>query len=124
MKVTRVIDADTIGVEMVVRLAGIYAPEKDTPEGGEAMRYVTALLPEGTNVDVRWYFPEARYNRPAADIIIKSGPSKGKDLGDILVAQGKASRGVRPKTARVQDITEKMLDLAHEYRKLVEEEED
>jgi endonuclease YncB( thermonuclease family) len=80
---------------MHVRLAGVYAPEKNTPEGVQAQKFTEDTV-LGKDVEVRWYFPEAMYNRPVADIVVKKS---GVNLGDEIVNAGLATRGPRPRPA-------------------------
>lgn len=105
----RVIDGDTVvvvidvGLEMskreTVRLAGLNAPEADTPAGQAAASAVRAwFAEESSTVTIRTHKPDPRdkFGRYLAEIVSRSG----RCLNDDLVAAGHAvrwtGRGARP----------------------------
>ncbi len=83
--VTRIYDADTITVDLdmglriwqkgiSVRLAGLNAPELNTPEGQVARNAVQQLLPLGTTVGIISHKFE-KYGRLLGVIILEDGGS-------------------------------------------------
>lgn len=92
--VDRVVDADTIDVTLDLgwriffavrlRVAGIDAPERYTPEGREAMAFVLQMMPVGTSVVIRSYKPD-KYGRALADIQVGD-----VDLATHLIGAGHA----------------------------------
>lgn len=92
--VLRVVDGDTVWVDVVVeaardigfrirrgetrreidlRLEGINAPEKRTPAGPAATAALAELLPAGSQVTVITYQDPAVYNRYTATVITADG---------------------------------------------------
>lgn len=94
--VLRVIDADTLDVEvdvgfrmfarMPLRLYGCNAPERYTQEGAEASNYVTSLLGKiPCPVIVETVKPIDKYGRYLANVFIGD-----IDLGQELISSGHA----------------------------------
>lgn len=55
-------------VELVARLYGVNCPERNTPEGKEAIEFVRAQYPDGIVVDVVPVKANDKYGRLLADI--------------------------------------------------------
>ncbi len=102
-KVERVVDADTIDVELDLgmrvairtrlRVAGIDAPEVSTPEGKEARAFVLALLDPKLagyrRVVVTTHKPD-KYGRALADVTYVDDTGWRMDLADVLLEHGYA----------------------------------
>lgn len=94
--VRRVVDADTVEVMVdlgfstyrveTLRLAGVDAPERFTPEGIRATGYVQGLLPVGRDVVVQTVKGgNEKYGRYLANIVIDS-----QSLSALLLKNGHA----------------------------------
>jgi len=105
--ITRIVDGDTIDLDVDlgfhvhmgqrVRLAGINAPEKNTPAGKGAITYLAILLPIGTPVTIRSIKPPKaeKFGRWLADVTLPSGASISENLlatGHALAWDGKGTR--------------------------------
>lgn len=102
-KVERVVDADTIVVELDLgmriyfrtrlRIAGIDAPELSTPEGKEARAFVAALFDprvvDYRKVVVATHKPD-KYGRALADVTYLDDQGWRMDLANVLLEQGYA----------------------------------
>lgn len=97
-RVLRVIDADTYDVEvdagfrvfarMPLRLAGVDAPERGTPDGERATALIRDTLgPLPVDVVVQTYKPTDSFGRYLAKVFL---PADGLELGDHLIAHGLA----------------------------------
>lgn len=103
--VVRVIDGDTIVVDLDlgwrvyrnaehVRIAGINAPERGTPEGDAATGYARALLNVGDAVRVV-SSAKPSFERTVGSIKMLEGVYLGRDFGEVMVAAGHA-KDVQP----------------------------
>lgn len=102
-KVERVVDADTIDVELDLgmrvyfrtrlRVAHIDAPEVSTQEGKDARAFVAGLLDPGLatyrRVVVATHKPD-KYGRALADVTYIDDDGWRQDLADILLELGYA----------------------------------
>lgn len=98
-RLVRIIDADSLVADvdlgfdnwehdMHVRLAGIDAPEKWTPEGKAALAFVRTVLFPGDRIRItsEVYNPEDKYGRCLATVEL----ADGLVLNDILLEAGHA----------------------------------
>lgn len=105
--VVRVIDADTLVFNLdlglrssrveTVRLYGLNAPEKNTPKGRDAKRFVEGMLSGVESVLVRTHRDQQeKYGRWLAEVVLASGA----ELGALLIEAGHAvpwdGKGKRP----------------------------
>lgn len=108
-EIIRVIDGDTIDVRLTLadvdvgfdihlteyfniklRLAGINAPEKNTPEGKTAKTYLSSMLPPGTKCAVTTIKDKTeKYGRYLAWVFIPEGTT-WKCVNDSLLTDGMA----------------------------------
>lgn len=97
--VIRLLDADTLEVRLdlgrystkilaqpIVRLAGLYAPERREPGGPEALAHLGLLAPVGAPVVVQTRKPDPRdpYGRVVADV----WNADGAHLATAMIAAG------------------------------------
>lgn len=99
-RIVRVVDGDTIDLDVDLgfrltsrqrlRVLGINAPEKSTPEGVEAARFAADLLPVGTAILVETDRPDPRdkYGRFLATFDLPDG----QDFAETMVLGGHAVR--------------------------------
>lgn len=98
-KVVRVVDADTINMELDLgwrmkytvscRIAGCNAPELSTEEGQEAKRWATGALPPGTAVMFVSHSLD-KYGRPLGSITMSTEQGETFDYASELMAAGHA----------------------------------
>lgn len=91
----RLIDADTaefniqlgfyINFKAKIRLIGINAPEKNTPEGRAALEWLRSTLPEGHEVVIDVYKAPEKYGRWMGIVIYN-----GVNINQELVKSGHA----------------------------------
>ncbi|MEM4383324.1 MAG: thermonuclease family protein [Candidatus Caldarchaeum sp.] len=92
--VLKVVDGDTLDVGLIipirVRLAGVDAPEVRTEKGANAKKFVEKVL-EGAKIgEVRMVMVgKDKYGRVLGTIEVR-----GKDLGEMLLEEGMASKPV------------------------------
>lgn len=111
-EIIRVVDGDTVDVRLLLieqdlgfdiriaqhhhiklRLAGINAPEKNTPEGLASKAFLSELLPVGTQCTVSTFKDRTeKYGRYLALIWLPptQGETRYKCLNDVLVENGMA----------------------------------
>ena len=97
--VAKVVDGDTLDVlldlgfginyKIRVRLAGINAPEKSTPEGTAASVYLYDQLPAGLPVVVTTHKSKDMYGRYIADIT-KTVLDEQININKLMVSSGNA----------------------------------
>ena len=91
--VERIVDGDTvellvdlgfkIRVSWVIRLAGINAPEKNTPEGKDALTYLASLIPPGTGITLHSIKDhQEKYGRYLGVLV----DARGQDINYLMVA--------------------------------------
>jgi endonuclease YncB( thermonuclease family) len=93
--VLRVVDADTLWLRLDLgwriyrdencRIAGIDAPEKNTPEGRAAHRHAETLAPAGTAVTFASRVLD-RYGRSLGAVTLPDG----RDFAAVMLADGHA----------------------------------
>ena len=95
-EVERIVDADTVDLRvdlgfkvyqrMRVRLEGIDAPERFTPEGKVATAWLTEKIPPGTHITIKTNKDKSgKYGRYLATLVLE-----GEDLNKALVDSGNA----------------------------------
>lgn len=94
-QVTKVIDADTIVVkvcgEFHIRLLGVYAPEKNTPEGMAGKIFLESLVKD-KSVGLEIPFPKGLTSCMSFDRVLAKVNLEGKDLADHLVENNMGKR--------------------------------
>ena len=93
MRVVRVVDPDTVDVEVRVRLAGVYAPETGEEGAEECKARLEELAPVGARCRLFHALGETTYGRLVGDLIVD-----GNNVGHVLVREGLAATGPVPLT--------------------------
>lgn len=103
--VRHVVDGDTLDVLLdlgfnsytyeTLRIRGIDAPERHTPQGREAQAYVREMLPPGAPVVVQTHKDRQTFGRYVADVSYVGWGGQLVDLATDLVVRGFAVEVVR-----------------------------